>query len=246
MRVWIPKVERPRVPLRAKVQPRSMSANSSSDISKMSSTAAKTSTKKSASKTETPVVAAPVVAAPVAAAASKATKKAEPKAVAAPVVTPAPVAAAVAAPAAVEEDIAASLQKSIEDLHTQLSSLKAAAANAANALKTIEKQSARLAKKAGKRTKRVSTGPCVFTVPVKISDELCTFLGNPKGTEVSRSAVTKGVIAYAKTHNLMDKQTIKADAALRKLLSVNETDKLTILTLQKFLRRHYVKAAESK
>lgn len=226
-----------------------MSANSSSELSKMSSAAAKTSTKKSASKTESPAAAAPVAAAPVAAA-SKTTKKSETKtetkAVAAPVVTPAPVTAAAATPAVVEEDIAASLQKSIEDLHTQLTNLKAAAASAANALKTIEKQSARLAKKAGKRTKRVSTGPCVFTVPVKISDELCTFLGNPKGTEVSRSAVTKGVIAYAKAHNLMDKQTIKADAALRKLLSVNETDKLTILTLQKFLRRHYVKPAESK
>ncbi len=222
-----------------------MSSNTSSELSKMSSAAAKTSTKKSASKTETPaVVAAPVAAAPVAAKTSA--KKAETKAVAAPVVAAAPVAVAAPAVAAVEEDIAASLQKSIEDLHNQLTTLKAAAATAANALKTIEKQSARLAKKAGKRTKRVSTGPCVFTVPVKISDELCTFLGQAKGTEVSRSAVTKGVIAYAKTHNLMDKQTIKADAALRKLLTVNETDKLTILTLQKYLRRHYVKAAESK
>ena len=220
-----------------------MSANTSSDLSKMSS-AAKTSTKKSASKTETPVaaVAAPVVAAPKK---TEAKAKAETKAVAAPAVA-APVAVAAPAVAAVEEDIAASLQKSIEDLHNQLTTLKAAAATAANALKTIEKQSARLAKKAGKRTKRVSTGPCVFTVPVKISDELCTFLGQAKGTEVSRSAVTKGVIAYAKSHNLMDKQTIKADAALRKLLSVNESDKLTILTLQKFLRRHYVKPAESK
>ena len=214
----------------------------------MSSAAAKTSTKKSASKTETPVaaVAAPVAAAPVAKTSAKKTEaKAETKAVAAPVVA-APVAVAAPAVAAVEEDIAASLQKSIEDLHNQLTTLKAAAATAANALKTIEKQSARLAKKAGKRTKRVSTGPCVFTVPVKISDELCTFLGQAKGTEVSRSAVTKGVIAYAKSHNLMDKQTIKADAALRKLLTVNESDKLTILTLQKYLRRHYVKPAESK
>jgi chromatin remodeling complex protein RSC6 len=214
----------------------------------MSSAAAKTSTKKSASKTETPaVVAAPAVSAAAAPVAKKTETKA--KAVAAPAVA-APVAAApvatATATAAVEEDIAASLQKSIEDLHTQLSNPKAAASTAANALKTIEKQSARLAKKAGKRTKRVSTGPCVFTVPVKVSDELCTFLGQAKGTEVSRSSVTKGVIAYAKTHNLMDKQTIKADAALRKLLTVNETDKLTILTLQKYLRRHYVKAAEAK
>ena len=78
---------------------------------------------------------------------------------------------------------------------------------------------------------------------MKISAELCSFLGKPKDTEVSRSAVTKGVMAYAKAHNLMDKQTIKADAAMRKLLTLTETDTLTILNLQKFLRRHYVKPA---
>jgi hypothetical protein len=50
-------------------------------------------------------------------------------------------------------------------------------------------------------------------------------------------------MAYARANNLMDKQTIKADAALRKLLTLNEGDSLTILNLQKFLRRHYIKAA---
>jgi chromatin remodeling complex protein RSC6 len=217
-----------------------MSVNSSSDLSKMSS-AAKTSTKKSATKTEAPVAAVAAVAAPKAVA-KKAVETKTVAPVAAVAAVPVAVAvAAVAAVAVVEEDIAASLQKSIEDLHTQLSNLKTATASAANALKTIEKQAARLAKKAGRRTKRVPTGPCHFTVPVKISDELCSFLGKPKGTDVSRSSVTKGVIAYAKTHNLMDKQTINADAALRKLLTVSETDKLTILTLQSFLRRHYIK-----
>ena len=61
--------------------------------------------------------------------------------------------------------------------------------------------------------------------------------------EVSRSEVTKGVMDYAKSHNLMEKQTIKADAALRKLLSLSESDNLSILTLQKHLRNHYVKTA---
>jgi hypothetical protein len=57
--------------------------------------------------------------------------------------------------------------------------------------------------------------------------------------------VTKGVLAYAKSHGLMDKQTIKADAALRKLLTLSETDNLTILNLQTFLKRHYVKTAKT-
>jgi chromatin remodeling complex protein RSC6 len=151
---------------------------------------------------------------------------------------------------ATEEDLGASLQKSIASLQENLNNLKSATAAAASALKTIEKQAARLAKRADRRRKRSSAKvegaepkPCIFTKPVKITDELCSFLGKPKGTEISRSAVTKGVMAYAKSHNLMDKQTIKADAALRKLLSLSETDNLTILNLQKFLGRHYVKPA---
>lgn len=222
-----------------------MSASTSSATNTMS-TAAKTS-KKSA-KTETAAVAAPVAAvAPVAVKASKKAAKAE---VAAPAV---PVVEAVVAPTpatATDEDLGASLQKSIASLQENLNNLKSATAAAASALKTIEKQAARLAKRADRRRKRSSAKvegaepkPCIFTKPVKITDELCSFLGKPKGTEISRSAVTKGVMAYAKAHNLMEKQTIKADAALRKLLSLSETDNLTILNLQKFLGRHYVKPA---
>jgi hypothetical protein len=220
-----------------------MSANISSDSSiKMSATKG---SKKSAAAATAPAVAAPVATpAPVATKAPKASKAATP----APVAAPAPV-APVAAPevAAVEEDLGATLAKSIADLHEQLSSLKAAASTAAAALKTIEKQAAKLAKKADRRRKRSTknadgtpAAPCVFQRPSKITDELCTFLGKPKGTAVPRSEVTKAVVAYAKSHNLMDKQTIKADAALRKLLSLSESDVLTILTLQKFLKRHYV------
>jgi chromatin remodeling complex protein RSC6 len=225
-----------------------MSANSSSDISKMSS-AAKTS-KKTAKAPE--AVAAPAPVAAPAAAPAKATKKAAKAEAAAP--APAPVAAPVApTPESVahvtEEDQGAALQKSIAALQENLSAIKTAYAAAANALKAIEKQAARLAKRADRKKKRSTkteggeAKPCIFTKPVKVTDELCAFLGKPKGTEISRSAVTKGVMAYAKAHNLMDKQTIKADAALRKLLTLSETDSLSILNLQKYLGRHFVKAA---
>ena len=229
-----------------------MSAISSSDNTKMSA-AAKTTTKKSATKAAAPVVevAAPVVvaaavAAPKATKATKAAKVVEAAVVAAPAT---PVVAATPTDSVVEEDVGASLQKSITELHEQLSALKTAASAAAAALKVIEKQAARVVKKADRRRKRKAEAvagaepkPCIFTKPVKISDELCSFLAHPKNTEVSRSAVTKGVMAYARAHNLMDKQTIKADAALRKLLTLNEGDSLTILNLQKYLRSHYIKA----
>jgi len=229
-----------------------MSSITSSDNTKMS--AAIKSTKKT-TKTSEPVavaVAAPVVAA--AAKAPKATKAS--KTAATEVAAPVAVAAAtnVVAPSptesttAVEEDVGASLQKTINELHEQLSGLKSAFSTAAATLKVLEKQAARVVKKAERRRKRKTEAvegaepkPCIFTKPVKISAELCSFLNKPKDSTVSRSEVTKGVMAYARSHNLMDKQTIKADASLRKLLTLNEGDSLTILNLQKYLRRHYIK-----
>lgn len=227
-----------------------MSSNTSSVVSTTMSSAKTTKKTKASDAAAAPVaVAAAAPAAPAPAKASKKSAKAE--AAAAPAVAaPAVVEAVAAAAPATEEDLAVSLQKSIAALQEQLNTLKSATHAAATALKAIEKQSGRLAKRAeGRRRKRSSPKaegaepkPCIFTKPVKITDELCSFLGKPKGTEISRSAVTKGVMAYAKAHNLMDKQTIKADAALRKLLTLNEGDNLTILNLQKYLGRHYVKA----
>jgi chromatin remodeling complex protein RSC6 len=220
-----------------------MSSVNSSDNLKMSSAKP---TKTSASKT---VKAAEPVAAPVVVA--KTEKAVKAKAVKAEVAAPVAAPVAVVAPveAAAEEDVGASLQKTIADLHEQLTGLKTAFSTAAATLKVVEKQAARLAKKADRRRKRkaevvegAEPKPCIFTKPVKISAELCSFLGKPKDTEVSRSAVTKGVMEYARSKSLMDKQTIKADPALRKLLTLNEGDSLTILNLQKYLRRHYVKA----
>ena len=219
-----------------------MPPTNSSDTTKMATTVSKTTkTVKS-----TPVVAAPVVvvAAPVAAETKAKAKKAE----AAPVA--APVTAEVPSPTETveEEDVSVSLLKTVSDLQEQFAALKQSLSTAANALKTLEKQAGRVVKKADRKKKRkvvegAEPKACIFTKPVKISAELCSFLGKPKDTEVSRSAVTKGVMAYAKAHNLMDKQTIKADAAMRKLLTLSETDVLTILNLQKFLRRHYIKPA---
>lgn len=219
-----------------------MSSNTSSDTLKMS--AAKTT--KTTSKTVKAAEAAPVA---VAAPAPKATKTAA-KAAPAPEPVAVPVVVVAPSPAVEEEDVSSSLLKTVAELHEQLTALKSAVSTAAATLKVVEKQAARVIKKADRRRKRKAEAvegaepkPCIFTKPVKISTELCAFLGKPKDTEVSRSAVTKGVMEYARNHNLMEKQTIKADAPLRKLLTLNEGDLLTILNLQKFLRRHYVKPA---
>lgn len=194
------------------------------------STTTKTSARKTTKK-ETVAVATP---APVAVAAP----------VAAP--TPAPVAEAPVAVAAPEVDVVAEFN----GLVAKVSSLREVFASVLSDMKKLEKRIPRELKKASKKRKgKAADGTdkpkrdSIFKKPVQISDDLCTFLGKPKGTLMSRSDVTSAVCTYAKTKGLMNKQVINADASLRKLLKITEKDELMILNLQRFLKQHYIKAA---
>lgn len=200
-------------------------------------------------KTAAPV--APVaVAAPAAAVSAPRSAKAA-SAAAAPAPVAAPVAAPASAPAAAEEEVnlvaefAAHVAK-VNDLRTTLTAVLAD-------MKKTEKRLARELKKAGRR--RRTRAPAVdeagnplpkkqsvFTKPQQITDDLCVFLGKAKGTQMSRSDVTRGIMAYVKEKKLNNKQDINPDAALRKLLRSTEAEKVTILNLQRYLKVHYVKA----
>lgn len=181
------------------------------------------------SKTATPA-AAPVVAAPVA-------------------VAPAPAAVAATAEPEAELNLVAEFNSQVSKVNELRNTLGTVLAD----MKKLEKRLAREIKKAGRRRRTraplldeagnpVPKKPSVFTKPQQITDALCVFLGNPKGTEMSRSDVTKGVMEYVRKNKLNMKQDIVPDAALRKLLGVTETEKVTILNLQRFLKHHYVKA----
>ena len=191
-------------------------------------TSTKTSARKTATKKET-------VAAPVAAPA--------PAPAPVPVAAPAPVAEA--APVAVEE---VNVVAEFNSLVAKVSALRETFTAVFSEMKKLEKRIPRELKKAskGRRNRKAADGTdkpkkeSVFTKPSKISDELCQFLGQPKGTEMSRSAVTTAVCNYAKQKGLMEKQLIKADASLRKLLKLTEADELKILNLQRYLKPHYI------
>jgi len=195
-------------------------------------------------------VAAPV-AAPVAAASgrSKASAAASP-AVAA--VVPAPVVVApVASAASAEEEV--NLVAEFNAQVTKVNDLRNTLGLVLADMKKLEKRLAREIKKAGRRRRTRAPAvdeagnplpkkPSVFTKPQKITDDLCVFLGTAKGTEMSRSDVTRGIMGYVKKHGLNAKQQINPDAALRKLLKVQDGDVVTILNLQRYLKIHYVKA----
>jgi chromatin remodeling complex protein RSC6 len=207
----------------------------------MSSTNTASAAAKKGRKATTAAAPAAAPAAPVAAAPAKA----------APVAAPAPAAVIshVEAPAATEENV--NVVSQFNSLVEQVNSLRSALSTIHSGMKKLEKQIPRELKKAqkGRRRKAAEGGEdkpkkeTVFTKPTQISDALCTFLGVSKGTQLSRSEVTTKVCAYAKSKGLMDKQVIKADAALRKLLALTEKDELKILNLQRYLKPHYIKPA---
>lgn len=201
------------------------------------SSAKTTTARKTAAKKDTAAAAAPAPAAPVAAPAP------------APVAAPAPVEAAPVAAPAEEVNVVAEFNS----LVAKVSTLRETLAGVFSEMKKLEKRIPRELKKAqkGRRNRKAAAEgeadkpkkESVFTKPSQISDDLCVFLGKAKGTLMSRSEVTTAVCAYAKNKGLMEKQNIKADAALRKLLHLTEKDELKILNLQRYLKPHYIKAA---
>lgn len=208
---------------------------------------------KKSSKTETEQVtttAAPVVvesAAPAVAKKTKAPKAAKAESVAPP--APEPVAAA---PADASADAEAPLaEQSVEflaklqQLSVMISTLKteyrALEKKWSREVKTAQKVSSKKKRKAGNRA------PSGFVKPTKISDELASFLGKEKGSEMARTEVTRDINKYIRTHNLQDKENgrkINPDTKLAALLKLKKSDELTYFNLQRYMSPHFAKASK--
>ena len=214
----------------------------------MNAPAAKSAAPKKVAKKDAP--AAPV-AAPVAPVAEKAVKakKTVAAAPAAPVVVAStPVeAAVVAAPAGPTT----TLDEDLKAVTLNLNTLKETVSAMLAQVKKLDKRVHREIKDARKRKRRAvpvegaEAKPRVLSIferPTKVTEELLTFLGKPKDTLLSRSEVTKAVNNYVKEKNLKNKHDIKPDAALKKLLAIEDGTALTYFNLQKYLNHHYIKA----
>ena len=202
-----------------------------------------------------PAAPAPAVAAPAAAPAAKKAKAAAP--------APAAAAPAPAAPAVTAQTVAPTtenevspvdqLTREFEEIRTQLTSIRDAATTALSTLKVTHRRALlaiKAASKGKRRARREATEggerkPSIFQVPVPISNELAAFLNVPRQgsahAELSRSEVTKRVMAYVTQNKLNNKHEINPNAALKKLLAVADGDNLSIFKLQTYLRRHYIK-----
>ena len=212
--------------------------------------------KEKAPKTSKVVETAPVVAAvaPVAAAATP--KKVKASKVAAPVVASAPVVAAAttetvesavaSSSASVSADFTSFLAK-IQQLSTVVSALK-------SEFRTLEKNATRELKSAAKasqkrkqkKERKGNRSPSGFVKPTLISDELASFLGKDKGTEMARTEVTREINAYIRANQLQDKtngRRIIADIKLSSLLKLASGDELTYFNLQRYMSPHFTKTA---
>ena len=207
--------------------------------------------KKTSSKTETEqvvVAAAPVVVDAAAAVEKKARKPKAPKAEAVVETTPAVDAAADVAAADAEAPLAeqsVEFLAKLQQLGTLISSLKTEYRTLekkwSREIKAAQKQSSKRKRKAGNRA------PSGFVKPTKISDELASFLGKEKGTEMARTDVTREINTYIRAHKLQDKDNgrkIIPDTKLAALLKLKKTDELTYFNLQKYMSPHFAKATK--
>ena len=116
-------------------------------------------------------------------------------------------------------------------------------------VKTVEKNVIKELKNTLKKKDKlkVKRAPSGFAKPTKVTKELCEFMDRPEGTEIARTQVTKTLIHYIKTNNLLDhcddaKKKIVPDLKLKNLLGINDGDynELTYFNIQKYMNKHFI------
>jgi len=236
-----------------------MSTNSTgtSTMSKTNQAVAKKVTKKS----DAPVAEVAAVAVP--AVAEKSKKAAAPKAAAAPVAAvAAPVAAAPVASTVAEAAAPADVKTVDQEISALISTFQSQRDQAVSAIKTLQRLQKRVAKEvkeAGRRRRRAKKEdengvpkekrPTIFTTPVTLKDELCSFLGKAKGSQMTPADVTRAFSAYVDSNKLKDAEkghTIHPDAAMRKVLNVKDGEVLTYRNVQSYLYKLYVLPEKKK
>jgi chromatin remodeling complex protein RSC6 len=155
--------------------------------------------------------------------------------------------------AAIVEDVEASIAAQSVEFMAKLNQFSSMVASLKSEYRNLEKKWTRelkiAQKSSSKKKKRAGNrAPSGFVKPTKISDELASFLGKDKGSEMARTDVTREINKYIRSHNLQDAgngRKINPDLKLQTLLKLKKTDELTYFNLQRYMSPHFHKAEKA-
>ena len=110
----------------------------------------------------------------------------------------------------------------------------------------LEKKSAKKKRAAPVDGEEVKPRNSGFMRPVKISDELASFLGKTAGTVMGRQDANDEIRQYVSLHNLKETEkgkgrNINPDAKLSSLLKLPVGEQLTYFNLQKYMKPHFIR-----
>jgi chromatin remodeling complex protein RSC6 len=119
-----------------------------------------------------------------------------------------------------------------------------------NVEKNVRKELKNIKKQKNNDKVKIKRAPSGFAKPTKVTKELCEFMDKPEGSEIARTEVTKALVNYIKSNNLLMqgdkidnkiKNKIVPDQKLKNLLGLqeNEIKDLTYFNIQKYMNKHF-------
>lgn len=152
-------------------------------------------------------------------------------------------------PTPVEEvDELTQLSNKIQEKLSQVNQLQKELIADMKSLDKLQQKERKKNSKTRRRNDNPNRKPSGFAKPSLLSDELCKFVGKPKGSLMARTEVTKFITGYIKEHDLQDpsfKRRILPDKPLNKLLKVPKSQELTYFNLQTYMKVHFPKPVEA-
>lgn len=154
-----------------------------------------------------------------------------------------------------QNDNVALFMEQFTTVNDTLTLFKMQITNLQKVVKTIEKdvrKELKNIKKDKKKNEKPKRAPSGFAKPTKVTKELCDFMNKPDGSEIARTEVTKALVNYIKTNNLIEtsedsKNKIVPDEKLKSLLGIKseEANDLTYFNIQKYMNKHFYSKKET-
>ena len=121
-----------------------------------------------------------------------------------------------------------------------------------NVEKDVTKELNNIKKSKKKEKSKTKRAPSGFAKPTKVTKELCEFMNKPEGSEIARTEVTKALVSYIKSNNLIElgettKNKIVPDEKLKNLLGIQceDANELTYFNIQKYMNKHFYSKKDS-